>query len=53
MLQHVVPIITTVLQIVNVLSVELSSVLGYVVQGDSFGTRPKEMRISQRQFIRF
>jgi hypothetical protein len=23
------------------------------IQGDSFGTRPKEMRISQRLFIRF
>ena len=24
-----------------------------IVQGDSFGTRPKKMRISQRLFIRF
>ena len=23
------------------------------IQGDSFGTRPKKMRISQRLFIRF
>ena len=25
----------------------------YFVQSDSFGTRPKKMRISQRLFIRF
>ena len=24
-----------------------------LIQGDSFGTRPKKMRISQRLFIRF
>jgi hypothetical protein len=29
------------------------SFLATVVQGDSFGTRPKKMRISQRLFIRF
>ena len=26
---------------------------GENIQGDSFGTRPKKMRISQRLFIRF
>ena len=24
-----------------------------IIQGDSFGTRPKKMRVSQRLFIRF
>jgi hypothetical protein len=24
-----------------------------IIQGDSFGTRPKKMRISQRLFVRF
>ena len=27
--------------------------LNWEIQGDSFGTRPKKMRISQRLFIRF
>ena len=27
--------------------------LRVIIQGDSFGTRPKKMRISQRLFIRF
>ena len=41
---------------VSVASVYSSYFVGtvpIVVQGDSFGTRPKKMRISQRLFIRF
>ena len=31
----------------------ITKVIAFLIQGDSFGTRPKKMRISQRLFIRF
>jgi len=36
-----------------VFDITLSPRICVVTQGDSFGTRPKEMRISQRLFTRF
>ena len=46
-----------ILHIINVslryLQISIQSKLKNVIQGDSFFTRPKEMRISQRLFIRF
>ena len=50
-------VVRTYLCMVNVSStvkvLRLGSTEWIKLQGDSFGTRPKKMRISQRLFIRF
>ena len=40
-------------QLLSRLYEEIFMEQGLIVQGDSFGTRPKKMRISQRLLIRF
>jgi hypothetical protein len=48
-----IKIMKTVVMDISVLRCVLYAVTKDIVQGDSFGTRPKKMRISQRLFTRF